>query len=87
MKEIDENSSLDEWMQVAYDIAQEHYDGCITVISSHEGNKFSFSTVTDAEHIEELDTYEELKGAVMNAIQEHFSRERILRDELKSILS
>lgn len=87
MKEIDENSSLDEWMQVAYDIAQEHYDGCITVISSHEGNKFSFSTVTDAEHIEELDTYGELKDAIMNAIQEHFSRMRILNDELKSILS
>ncbi len=87
MKEIDENSSLDEWMRVAYDISQEHYDGCITVISSHEGNKFSFSSDTDAEHIEELDNYEELKDAVMNAIQEHFSRMRILNDELKSILS
>jgi hypothetical protein len=87
MKELTDESPLDEWMMAAYDIAQEHYDGCITVISSHEGNKFSFSTVTDAEHIEELDTYAELKHAIINAIEEHFSRERILRDELKSILS
>lgn len=87
MKELTEESSLDEWMMAAYDISQEHYDGCITVISSHEGNKFSFSSVTDAEHIEELDTYAELKHAIMNAIQEHFTRERILKNELKSILS
>lgn len=86
MKILTEEDSLDEWMKAAYIIADEHYDGCITVISSIKENKFSFSSVTSNEHIEELESYADLKDAIINAIQEHFTRMKLLDDELKSIL-
>lgn len=72
---IDENSSLEDWLEMADYIAKTHFSGHFTLLSFTYSYKFTFGTVLDRDDINDLECYKDLKDAIINAYQEFLQYE------------
>ena len=71
IKLLTEHSSLEDWLTAADYIAKEYYGGHFTMLAFTFSYKFTFGTITDREEINDLDPYDNLKDAIMNAVTRH----------------
>ena len=74
MKKNTKLESTEQLLNFIQYLANEYYSGHYTIFSFTTCYKFSFMTITEREDINELLPYDNLKDALINGIQEHFSK-------------
>ena len=61
-------------LKIAESIAKIHYGGHFTIMTFTTNVKFCFGTVSDRDEINDLEPYDNINDAIINAIQSHLSK-------------